>query len=178
MKDFGQGKPVVMVCDPIQRVAPPRWAKGFALRPMTMEEIPLWTRIQRRAEPWCPIADDQFEKSFGCDAGKIGRRCFFIVDGSGNAVGTISAWDDDDFEGRSFGRLHWLAVVPAAQRKGLARAATAHVMQLLKAWHGRAYLHTQSNRIPAIKLYLEFGYRPWIRNDGDKDLWSAILGRI
>lgn len=161
-----------MVADPLPDLPPPSFPPGFGTRLMTPADVPLWTDVQRDAEPFFQIADDLFNQEFGHDPGQAFQRCYLITapapdpdhtrPGSHHAAGVISAWWDDSFtyrdQTRPFGRLHWLAVRPAYQRRGLARAASLFVLHRLRQEFGRAYLVTQSNRHGAIQLYQSLGF--------------------
>jgi GNAT superfamily N-acetyltransferase len=96
----------------------------------------------------------------------------------GVAVGTLSAWSDTQYLGEPWGQVHWVAIRPAYQRKGLARAALAYTLQQLAQWHERAYLGTQSLRLPAIRLYLEMGFVPDLRHLGAPEAWANVAQQI
>ena len=102
--------------------------EGFSIRPMQAGEGALWTDIERDAEPYHTISDELFGRTFGDDLAATTWRCFFIIDSRGVAAGTLSAWYDRNFKGGDWGRIHWVAVRPAYQRRGLARAALTFAM--------------------------------------------------
>jgi beta-glucuronidase len=83
--------------------------EGYRIRPMRLGEGALWTDIERDAEAYFPIWDDQFEREFARDLQATQWRCFLIVDEKGVAVGTISAWYDRTYKGQDYGQIHWLA---------------------------------------------------------------------
>lgn len=139
---------------------------------MTLADIGLWTAIQRDAERYIDIADTLFTEQFGNDPRAIGERCFIITDPSGSGVGTISAWFDPDMLGREWGRIHWLAIRPACQGKGLGRAALSFAMTELAKRHDCAYLDTDIRRVAAVKLYLDFGFMPFLHAPGAQGAWA------
>ena len=73
---------------------------------------------------------------------------------------------------------YWTHAVPAFyQGRGLAKPLlTALCHRLRQLGHDRAYLSTAAARLPAIKLYLQFGFVPLIRSEADELLWRGILG--
>ena len=152
------GERMVMVCDPIGALPNAPLPAGYRMRLMGEADVSAWLAAQRAAEPYFAIADDLFERAFGSDLKAAWERCYVIETVAGEAAGVISAWWSDDFRGGRWGRLHWLAVVPRHQRKGLARAASVRVLQRLKGEFGRAYLVTQSKRAGAIRLYQSLGF--------------------
>jgi len=146
----------------------------FSMRPMRLDEIGLWTDIWRDAEPYFQIRDDTFMGVYGPDLPAVERRVFFVVDERGVAAGTISAWYDRDFKGADSGQIHWVAVRPAFQNRGLAKGMITFAMNRLAEWHRLAYLGTQSKRIGAIKLYLDFGFLPDMDADGAVEGWREV----
>ncbi len=87
-------------------------------------------------------------------------RIFFAVDAQGHIVGSAIAWQDDP---RSPGlrALHWVAVDPAHQSKGLGRALCQTCLRLFRREDNAApvYLHTQPWSWKAILLYISLGFK-------------------
>ena len=172
------GLPIRMVrpnMDNIPQIALP---EGFSMRPMRMDEIGLWTDIWRDAEPYFQIKDDTFMGVYGPDLPAVERRVFFVVNEPGVAVGTISAWYDRDFKGVDAGRIHWVAVWPAFQNRGLAKGMMTFAMNRLAQWHELTYLRSQSKRTGAIKLYLDLGFLPDMDADGAAEAWCEVAKHL
>lgn len=151
---------VVMVRPDMNGILQVPFPDGYGIRSMTTDDIGLWTDIQRDAEPYLQITDSTFREEFGDDMGALQRRCYIVTDPKGLGIGTISAWYERDFRGQDYGRIHWVALRPSCQGKGLAKAALSYAMNRLAQWHNGSYLVTSTERIPAIKLYLDFGFKP------------------
>jgi ribosomal protein S18 acetylase RimI-like enzyme len=120
-----------------------------------------WLDVQRAAEPIIPVPDDFFHRQFGDHLDALPARMFFVEDAAGRAAGTITAWWEQnrhDTNGR--GRIHWVAVHPAHQRRGLAKPMMTHAMNRLAQEYRSAMLGTSSSRVWAVKVYLDFGFRP------------------
>ena len=152
--------------------------EGFTIRPMRMDEGGLWTDIERDAEDYFPITDTTFHTEFGNDLQAVQWRSFFIVNHKGVGVGTVSAWYDRSFKGQDYGRIHWIAVRPTYQRKGLGKAAMSFALNQLAQWHERAVLGTQTKRLPAIKLYLDFGFLPDLDSPWAVDVWREVSEQL
>jgi GNAT superfamily N-acetyltransferase len=98
-----------------------------------------------------------------------------MVAPDGSDAGTITAWYDDNFQGRRWGRIHWVCIVPQHQRKGLCRPMMTAAMNHIKALgHERAVLGTQTPRLAAIKVYLDFGFVPDVGDDEARRAWRLV----
>jgi ribosomal protein S18 acetylase RimI-like enzyme len=118
-----------------------------------------------------------FRDRFGTDAARLAERQLYLIAPGGEAVGTGTAWFDDDFLGARFGRVHFVAIVPACQGLGLSKPLMTRVcLRLRELGHDRAYLATSSTRTRAIRLYERFGFEPLIRGEADAAAWKAITG--
>lgn len=172
------GTPLTMIRPHMNDVPQFAFPDGFSIRPMRAGESALWTDIERDAEPYHRISDELFAWTFGNDLAATAWRCFFIIDSRGVAAGTLSAWYDRNFKGGDWGRIHWVAVRPAYQRRGLARAAMTFAMKRLAGWHARAMLTTESGRLGAIRLYLDFGFIPDLDAPGAREAWRQVRERL
>ena len=147
--------------------------EGFSMRGLAPGDAALWTDIWREAERLTPIGDDLFHEQFGSDWARIAERVFFIQDARGFAVGTLAAWGDE-FRGADYGRLHWVAIRPGYRGGGLIKPAMTFTMRAMARWHCRAYLCTQAMRLPALKVYLDFGFLPDPASDRERALWALV----
>lgn len=172
------GYPVHMIRPTLEAIPHVPFPDGFRIRPLRPDEGGLWLDIQRDAEPYFPIADDLFDSQFGYDPPAIPQRCYFVVDERGVAVGTISAWYNRDFKGGEWGQIHWVALRRAYQGKGLARPMLSHALTQMAQWHGRAFLGTSTQRLPAIKLYLDFGFVPDLDDPGAAEAWRTVAEEL
>jgi GNAT superfamily N-acetyltransferase len=172
------GNGVIMVRPHMDNIPKVPFADGYGIRPMTLEDIALWTDIERDAEPFFKIGDSLFRTEFGADLESISRRCFILTDSRGLGVGTISAWYDRNFHGEDYGRIHWVAVRAGCQGKGLGKAGLAYAMERLAEWHDKAYLVTSTNRTGAVTMYLNFGFEPDLRPANARAAWSELNDRI
>ena len=74
-----------------------------------------------------------------------------------------------------------MAIQPALHGQGLAKPLLALVCQRLQALgHRRAYLNTSTGRLPAIGLYLKFGFVPKMRRDRENTLraWRQVREQL
>ncbi len=147
---------------------------GFDIRPMRRDEGPLWADVQRDAEELFPIPDDLFAREFGYDPPGVEQRCFFVTNHKGAAVGTVSSWYGGRDNGPEWGRIHWVAVRPVYQGRGLGRASLSYALNRMSEWHEQAWLATSTARLPALKMYLDFGFVPDLSPPNAADAWRAV----
>ena len=139
----------------------------------------LWLRIQLKADQYNDITPATFDKAFGKSLDLLLNRQCFLLDDTDTAVGTATAWFNDNYNGVGYGRLHWVALIPEKQGRGLSKPLMSTICnQLRELGHERAYLTTLSVRIPAINLYHKFGFRPEIRSVEDTKIWRAIRSHL
>ncbi len=168
------GYEVFMVRPHLRDIPQIPFPEGFGIRAMRPDEGALWTDIQRDAELYFPIGDDLFSDQFGDELQAIQWRSFIITNQKGLGVGVVSAWFDRHFRGEDYGMIHWIAIRPAYQGLGLGKAALSFALSQLSQWHERAFLGTQTKRLNAIKLYLDFGFVPVLDLPGACDVWREV----
>jgi GNAT superfamily N-acetyltransferase len=152
---------------------------SFSIRWYELGDDRSWINIQKHADRYNTITSELFDREFNNDAESLARRQCFLIDTNGTAVGTATAWFGGKYHGRPYGRLHWVAIVPRVQGQGLAKPLLTTVCQRLRdLGHQRAYLSTSPERIPAINLYLGFGFAPEIKNTHDSEIWTDIQKRV
>ena len=135
-----------------------------------------WVEIQAAADRYNRVTPALFASQFGSMPGELHRRQGYLCDSGRTPIGTATAWSSGDYYGRAYGRLHWVAIVPAFQGQGLAKPLLSAVCKrLAELGPDRAYLTTATVRIPAVNLYTTFGFDPDIRGPGDRHAWRQLL---
>ncbi len=153
--------------------------ENFSMRWFQPGEEQLWRAIQSAADKFNDITPELFAKQFGDDASLLAQRQCYLLDPQHNAIGTATAWFNDNFEGERVGRIHWLVILPEHQGKGLSKPLMSAVCnRLKKLGHARTYLTTSSARIPAINLYLKFGFVPAPQSDDEQKIWNTLLPKL
>src|SRR5260221_2101466 len=124
---------------------------GFVLRWYQPGDEASWLAIHKLADHYNQITPELFVHQFGTDPPLLAKRQCFLLDSSGHAIGTASAWFDDNFDGDRIGRVHWVALVPQYQGRKLSKPLmTAVCRRLRELRHNRAYLMTLAVRETAI----------------------------
>ena len=120
-----------------------------------------------------------FVEKFGTDGQLLAQRQCYLADSQGRIFGTASAWFDDEFFGERVGLVHYVAIRPEMQGKGLAKPLLAIVCnRLAELGHTRALLRTATVRISAVNLYIKFGFEPAIRTAEDMAAWVSIQDKL
>ncbi|MGC9521813.1 MAG: GNAT family N-acetyltransferase [Anaerolineae bacterium] len=168
------GREIYMVrpnLDDIPHVALP---EGFRIRAMRPDEGALWTDIWRDADPYASVDQGMFDREFGYDRQALAWRGFMVENEKGVAVATITAWYNRTYQGDDYGQVHWVAVREAYRGRGIGKAMLSYVLARMAQWHDKAFLGTQTKRLPAIKLYLDFGFVPDLRYEGARTAWQEV----
>ncbi|HOF18706.1 MAG TPA: GNAT family N-acetyltransferase [Phycisphaerae bacterium] len=148
---------------------------GYTMRRFGEGDRATWLAIQQASETHITITEKTFDDNFGGDQLALPRRGFFLVAPDGTDVGTITAWYDRKYHGLPWGRIHWVAIVPAHRGKGLAKPMLSVAMNRLRSLgHRRAILGTQTPRLAAIKVYLDFGFTPDMTAPDAARAWRLV----
>ena len=101
-----------------------------------------------------------FNEKFAPYPNELRQRMLFVTNPSGEKVGTCSAWWKETPDDSRYPLVHWVAVKPGYQGKGLAKAMMTRTLQLLQNLETTSpiYLHTQTWSHPAIRLYQTLGF--------------------
>jgi len=148
---------------------------GYEIRSYVPGDEHAWIEIHRQAERFNIITMERFIRAFGTDSAELHARQLYLRTAADEPIGTATAWFACDADGAMIGRVHWVALIPAYQGRGLSKPLLARVCQQLHACrYPRAYLVTSTARLPAINLYLQFGFVPWIRSSTDQAAWQDL----
>ena len=126
------------------------------------------------------IDSDTFVNTFFADTQSLTERQYYILDPEHKPIATSTAWfGENDKSHFELGRVHWIAIVPAMQGRGLARPLLTKTLQCLQDFgHEKAFLYTDTLRIPAIALYLKYGFRPDIYSHNERNAWQFVQKKL
>ncbi len=172
------GYEVLMVRPHLRDIPQVALPHGFGIRTMRRGDGALWTDIWRDAEEYGHIGPQLFEDQFGDDLEALKWRGFIVEDERGIAVATITSWYNRAYKGKDYGQIHWVAVRKAYWGRGLGRAMMTHALNAMAKWHDRAFLGTQTKRLAAIKVYLDFGFVPDLDHEGALEAWRIVKAQL
>ena len=91
------------------------------------------------------------------------QRTVQIKDSAGHLVGAATLWKGDTF-GKVWQRVHWVAVHPDHQGKGLAKCLIARMLQLYEelGCDTPVYLTSQTKTYRAVRVYKQMGFAPYM----------------
>jgi GNAT superfamily N-acetyltransferase len=152
---------------------------GYAIRWYEKGDESMWAQIQQQADQYNTITPQTFAHEFGTDVGALEARQCYLYDSAMTPIGTASAWYGDARRGADWGRVHWVAILPDMQGRGLSKPLLTIICHRLRELgHTRTYLDTETPRIPAICLYLKFGFVPEIACDADTQAWRLVRSHL
>lgn len=179
MKAMLNDVPLTMICEDLDSTPQCPLPAPYSFRWFRPGDERVWQDIQANADLYNDITDDLFSTQFGPDFDRLRERQVFLLDATQRAIATATAWFDEDFYGQLYGRVHWVAVLPGMQGLGLAKPLMSIICNRLNGLgHKRAYLTTSTARVPAINLYLKFGFVPQITGSHVLGLWDEISKEI
>lgn len=138
-----------------------------------------WVEIHQQADPGNNPSLGLYSAQFGEDESELARRQYFLRTNAGATIGTATAWFDIDARGNSLGVVHWVAILPEFQGKGLAKVLTSAILlRMRQLGHSKVYLTTHEERFPAINLYLRFSFIPWAWDEDSEKVWRHLAGKV
>lgn len=120
-----------------------------------------WMEIQLAAKEFLSLeaAKKSWDHYYGGHEGEWHRRVLFIANPEGKLVGTASAYfDHRDIQA---GWLHWVAIRPEEQGKGLSKPLVSRILSMLQQMgYPYACVPTQTTTWLAVKVYMDCGFLP------------------
>lgn len=152
--------------------------QGYQMRFYRPGDLDTWLRTQATDPFFVPTAEAFAEVLPGDDAYRA-ERVMFLVDPDGVEIGNITAWNTDQVTGQDIGQICWVALVPTARGRGLGKPLlSAACAALLERGYTQAFVDTNTRRIPALNLYLRFGFEPYLRDEDEESAWRSIVPHL
>lgn len=152
---------------------------GYGYRCYRPGDEQTWIEIHQQADKTLEYSLQQFEKEFSEARDRLHDSQYYIIGPDGNPVGTATAWMRKGPDGLENGLVHWVAIIPQMQGKGLAKPLMSTIChKFVQLGYNNARLVTDSARLPAISLYLKFGFIPEIHTEKEYSAWVDIMDRL
>ena len=105
----------------------------------------------------------RFSEELAPDPETLKNRAAFIYSPDGRLAASALLWYGNHF-GRRLARIHWVAVSPEEQGKGLCKAMMTILMDMYHRFNltGGLYLTSQTWSYKALNIYRQFGFKPYI----------------
>ncbi len=150
---------IIMELDSLATIPSFQLPPGFSIRPYIPGDEQYWFNIHRLADKYSQITESLFSEQFGNDQRVLHQRQFYIIHND-VPVGTASAWFKPEFKGGSYGQVHWVAIMPEYQGRGLAKPLLATILNRLRELgYDKAMLNTDTRRLIAVALYEKFNFK-------------------
>lgn len=124
-----------------------------------------WAVLQASVEHMdtAEAALEHFGKELAPDQETLKNRAAFIYNSNGKLAASAILWYGNHF-GRKLARIHWVAVAPEEQGKGLCKALMTVLMDLYHQNNlsGGLYLTSQTWSYKALNIYRQFGFKPYL----------------
>lgn len=147
---------------------------GFFLRTYRHGDERHWLELQKQADHYNCFDNSTFETQFRERFEELAERQLY-VEKDKKVIATATAWSDSLYWQAQAGRIRWVAVLPEYQGYGIGKALISSTIERFKALgETRSYLWTRTVRLPAIQLYLRFGFKPGIRSEQEKQIWARL----
>jgi GNAT superfamily N-acetyltransferase len=154
---------VIMVLESTEKIRGYPLPAGYRFCMYKRGDERYWAEIETAVGEFDSVqsALARFTSEFGEKLDEMEKRCLFVETVQGEKIATVTAWYGVH-RGERLGRLHWLAVRPDHQGKGLGKVLVARVLKIFSELeHNKMiYLTTQSWSYKAIGLYKSFGFKP------------------
>ena len=139
-----------------------------------------WLNIEESAGEflWPGEGEAAWDQYYGGKEEALDGRMFFIETASGEKVATATAyygsWDQTET-----GWLHWVAVRRDFQGQGLSRPLISRALMRLRQLGCKSIrIPTQTNTWLALKIYLDFGFRPLPENAADSRFGYSMMRTV
>ena len=152
---------------------------GYHIRSFEDGDEKHWANITTQTDEFSDEtrALDHFNKEFQPNIEETKKRMLILETSKRQPIGTVTAWFGE-WEGLEAGRLHWVSIIPAYQGKKLGKPLVSAALAYLAKHHDHAYLTTQAKSFPAINMYEQFGFAPYITSDKERPCWDLVYEKV
>ena len=147
MEDPGLGegfRRIAMIREDLEGIPQYNLPEGYSIRWYKRGYEHHWLDIHLAADKHGRITPNKFTEEFGSDIELLAQRQCYLVTSDDRFIGTATAWFVAPFE-KGTGLVHYVAVVPDEQGRGLAKPLMSIILNRLRELgYSRVYLNTWS----------------------------------
>jgi mycothiol synthase len=149
---------------------------GYDLRPYRQGDTAAYVRLMQRSG----FSNWNEAKAQGVFDTMYPDALFFIVhDASGDLACTSAAQNKPDEYHPGGGEMGWVATDPDHRGKGLSYITVSlATRRLLAEGHASVFLKTDDFRLPAIRVYLNLGFLPFLYLPDMHERWQAVCAAL
>lgn len=149
---------------------------GATLRSYSDGDDRHWRRIIAESFGW-EWSAEEFEQRFRGAPAFRPERVLFVC-WQGEPVGTATVWQVPGW-GDDCAYLHMVGVTPAATGRRLGALVSLACLHHMRAeGFARCLLQTDDHRLPAVRTYLNLGFRPLLVHDNQRERWPRLLASV
>ncbi len=127
-----------------------------------------WIEIEKSAGEFSTFDEglSAWKRYYSGKENELKKRMVFVVTETGEKMATATAFYDVNGKDKSgSGWLHWVAVKRDYQGRGLSKPLISYTLKVMRSLGYRhAKIPTQTTTWLAVKIYLDFGFRPIAEN--------------
>ncbi|MFC1558026.1 GNAT family N-acetyltransferase [candidate division KSB1 bacterium] len=171
---------VTMIMDTLDNLPEYPVSSGYSFRNYKKGDEEAWAEIETSAGEFKNVSSalKRFQSEFGPYLSEMKNRCLFLYTDEGEKIGTATAWYNSEFKDGAYGRLHWVGIRPEYQGRGLGRPLIGAAMKRIAELHQKSYLTSQTTSAAGIKIYLDFGFIPYVSTDDCRRAWRLLAHEL
>jgi mycothiol synthase len=177
MSDTSDMPQPVLVIPSLQKLPLVSLPQGYFIRSFRPGEEGLWNHLLDAAFDR-PSGTTSFAEEMASDPIFEPERIKFLFTEEEELVATASAWHRPAF-GARYGYLHWVGAHPEYRGRRLGYwVSLAAMHHASEEGRERMLLETSFGRLPALKLYLNLGFRPVLTDSRHAENWRQVLAKL
>lgn len=169
-----------MVLESLENIKDYPLPEGYYFKFYTPGDENRWVEIELAAGGFenKQKAEEMFARDFVEHLDILEERQLYLCSSEGELVGTTTAWMTENFEEGIHGLIHWVAIKPEHQAKRLGRPLLSAALKLMRNWHTKAFLSTNTECVRAVRVYLDMGFVPYIIDEDGKKAWQKMANLV
>lgn len=150
---------------------------GYIFRSISTEEGYLWEEVMDKAFGNYQAGD--FEVVMVDNFSYLPERVYILFDEAQVPCGTASAWSQPWIWGDDCGYIIFVGVIPSYRGKGLGTQMVRYLSEIIEnRGQETVLLDVDCDNYPAIKGYLNAGFKPVLTDKNQVVIWENIFAKL